>query len=245
MSFDPSSLEPHIRKVLTAPGTDLSRISAKGVRQKLIRAVPELTPEFVKENKEQIDVVISGVYASVSGVDEASDNADDAEKDEIGDAPSGDESGEARKRKHGSDEEHEEEAEPKPKKARKGASANGAAAKKATRPKKRAANVASDAESEDEKKKKKKKSKRKPAGEGSGAKGGFAKEFTLSDPLAEVVGVEKLSRPQVVKQLWVYIKEHKLQNPENGKEILLDDKMKAVFGGDRIDMFAMNKALGT
>jgi upstream activation factor subunit UAF30 len=65
-----------------------------------------------------------------------------------------------------------------------------------------------------------------------------------SDPLAQVIGVERLSRPQVVKQLWDYIKKNQLQNPENKKEILLDDKMKAVFGGDKIDMFMMNKALG-
>lgn len=58
------------------------------------------------------------------------------------------------------------------------------------------------------------------------------------------MGAQKLSRPQVVKQLWIYIKAQGLQDPNNGKEILLDDNMKALFGGDKINMFTMNKSLG-
>lgn len=56
--------------------------------------------------------------------------------------------------------------------------------------------------------------------------------------------VDKLSRPQVVKQLWVYIKGNELQNPENKREIICDVNLKAVFGVDKIDMFKMNKVLG-
>jgi upstream activation factor subunit UAF30 len=59
-----------------------------------------------------------------------------------------------------------------------------------------------------------------------------------------VVGTDKLSRPQVVKQLWVYIRGHQLQNPENKREILCDDKFRAVFNTDKIDQFKMNKVLG-
>lgn len=65
-----------------------------------------------------------------------------------------------------------------------------------------------------------------------------------SEPLAAVLQVDKLSRPQVVKQLWVYIKGHELQNPENKREILCDVSLRAVFGVDKIDMFKMNKVLG-
>jgi upstream activation factor subunit UAF30 len=106
---------------------------------------------------------------------------------------------------------------------------------------------------------------------GGGAKGGFAKEYILryafyslfsvrflhrnlvlnvrfvphrSGPLAVVVGADKLSRPQVVKQLWVYIKDKELQNPKNRREILCDPNFRAIFNADKVDMFKMNKILG-
>lgn len=62
--------------------------------------------------------------------------------------------------------------------------------------------------------------------EGGGrAKGGFAKEFVLSEPLAALTGEATLSRPQVVKALWKHIKENQLQNPKDGRVILCDDKV--------------------
>lgn len=65
-----------------------------------------------------------------------------------------------------------------------------------------------------------------------------------SEPLATLLKVERLSRPQVVKHIWDYIKEKQLQNPEDRREIICDDRMKAIFGLDRIGMFTMNKMLG-
>ena len=53
-----------------------------------------------------------------------------------------------------------------------------------------------------------------------------------------------MSRPQVVKKLWEYIRRHELQNPLNRKEIICDDALRAVFAVDKIDMFRMNKVLG-
>jgi len=78
----------------------------------------------------------------------------------------------------------------------------------------------------------------------SAAKGGFAKEYTLSAPLSAVLALERLSRPQVVKKLWEYIRHNELQNPSNKKEIICDDALRAVFAVDKIDMFRMNKVLG-
>jgi len=75
--------------------------------------------------------------------------------------------------------------------------------------------------------------------------GGFQKEYKLSEPLAAVVNAEQLSRPQVVKHLWEYIKANNLQNPENKKEIVCDDSLRAMFNVDKIDMFKMNKVLGS
>ncbi|KAF8622750.1 hypothetical protein AX15_006840 [Amanita polypyramis BW_CC] len=256
MSFDFSSLEVHIRQILTSPGIDLGTISAKGVRKKLISLVPALTPEFLKQNRKGIDEIIAEVYTQVkaeSGLYEPQDDyAEDAK------AASDEGSSESRKRKHKeSDEDEDEDVEDthpakKSKKEEEGEEAGttkarktrNSAAKKGGRSKKSSATVDSGAESEEGGGKKKRSRKKSTTGEGGGAKGGFAKEFMLSEPLAKVLGTEKLSRPQVVKQLWAYIKEKELQNPQNRREILLDDNLKAVFGGEKIGMFSMNKVLG-
>ncbi|KZT53061.1 SWIB-domain-containing protein [Calocera cornea HHB12733] len=88
-------------------------------------------------------------------------------------------------------------------------------------------------------------------GEGDGERpkkkakgGGFQKPYALSPALQDLTGEAELSRPSVVKALWNHIKEHQLQNPLNKREILCDEKMRAVFGVQRIDMFKMNKELG-
>ncbi|KAK3899895.1 upstream activation factor subunit spp27 [Staphylotrichum tortipilum] len=77
------------------------------------------------------------------------------------------------------------------------------------------------------------------------AGGGFQKPFNLSFPLAELCGESQLSRPQVVKKLWDYIKGNELQDPSDKRQILCDDKLHAVFKQDKINMFSMNKLLGS
>lgn len=72
----------------------------------------------------------------------------------------------------------------------------------------------------------------------------FNAPLTLSSQLAELVGQTHLSRPQVVKQLWVYIKKHQLQDPEDKRKLICDDKMQAVFKKKSVDMFEMNRLLG-
>ena len=64
-----------------------------------------------------------------------------------------------------------------------------------------------------------------------------------SAELAAVVGSGKLARGEVVSKIWDYIKKNNLQNPENRREILADDKLKSVFGKDKVTMFEMNKHL--
>ena len=66
----------------------------------------------------------------------------------------------------------------------------------------------------------------------------------ISQPLATLLQTEKLSRPQVVKQLWEYIKGNDRQNPQDKREIICDDNLRAIFNADKIDMFKMNKVLG-
>jgi chromatin remodeling complex protein RSC6 len=64
-----------------------------------------------------------------------------------------------------------------------------------------------------------------------------------SQELAQVVGADPLSRGEVVRKVWEYIRAHNLQNPENRREILADDKLSKVFGKDKVTMFEMNKYL--
>jgi chromatin remodeling complex protein RSC6 len=70
----------------------------------------------------------------------------------------------------------------------------------------------------------------------------LSKPLTLSPELEAVVGAGPMPRTEVVKQLWVYIKKHDLQNPANKRNILADEKLKPVFGGkSEVTMFEMTK----
>ena len=69
------------------------------------------------------------------------------------------------------------------------------------------------------------------------------KPLQPSEELAEVVGSRSLPRGQMVSKVWDYIRSRNLQNPENRREILADDKLRKVFGKDKVTMFEMNKHL--
>lgn len=47
-----------------------------------------------------------------------------------------------------------------------------------------------------------------------------------------------------MKGIWDHIKRNNLQNPDNKREIICDERLKAVLGVSKIDMFAMNKLIG-
>lgn len=66
---------------------------------------------------------------------------------------------------------------------------------------------------------------------------------TLSAELQAVVGAGPMSRPQVVKALWDYIRSNGLQDQTNKRNVNCDAKLKAVFGKDMVTMFEMNKLL--
>ncbi|WP_406698286.1 SWIB/MDM2 domain-containing protein [Sphingomonas qomolangmaensis] len=75
------------------------------------------------------------------------------------------------------------------------------------------------------------------------AKGGLAKPVTPSPELAEIVGKADLPRSEVVSKMWEYIKKHDLQNPNDKREILADEKIEKIFGKKQASMFEMNKLL--
>jgi chromatin remodeling complex protein RSC6 len=71
--------------------------------------------------------------------------------------------------------------------------------------------------------------------------GGIHAPVQPSPELGAVVGNDRLPRSEVISKVWIYIKANDLQNPENKREILADDKLKKVFGKDKVTMFEMNK----
>ena len=75
---------------------------------------------------------------------------------------------------------------------------------------------------------------------------GLTKPLALSSELADLVGAKKgeqLSRPEVVKRIWAYLKANKLQDPENKQYFKPDAKMKPIFGEDKVRAFGMAKFL--
>ena len=70
----------------------------------------------------------------------------------------------------------------------------------------------------------------------------FMKPLRVSGELAEVVGKGPMPRSEVVKKLWVYIKKHNLQDPQNKRNINADANLQKVFGGKKtVNMFEMTK----
>jgi len=112
------------------------------------------------------------------------------------------------------------------KKATKKAPAKKATAKKATAKK---ATAKKAAHKKATKKAAKVKTKRKP-------NPAFMRPLTPSALLAAVVGANELPRTQAIKKIWEYIKKNGLQD---GRDINADEKLKVLFGKNRITMFEL------
>ena len=68
------------------------------------------------------------------------------------------------------------------------------------------------------------------------------RRLTVSKELAEVIGNGPLPRTEVVKKLWAYIRKNNLQDPKERRMIVVDEKLRVVFGGrERVDIFEMTK----
>ncbi|OMJ22389.1 Upstream activation factor subunit spp27, partial [Smittium culicis] len=72
---------------------------------------------------------------------------------------------------------------------------------------------------------------------------GLSKPLKVSPQLSEFFNRTYMARTEVVKHIWKYIKLHNLQDPIDKRYILSDDKIKGLFGIDRLYMYAMNKEL--
>lgn len=62
----------------------------------------------------------------------------------------------------------------------------------------------------------------------------FSATVTTSPELQKVVGAEPITRAELTKRLWEYIKSKGLQNPAKKSEIRPDAVLAAVFGSEDI-----------
>ena len=78
-----------------------------------------------------------------------------------------------------------------------------------------------------------------------GKQSGLQRPVTPSKELAAITGPGALPRSQVVSKIWDHIRKNNLQNPQNKREIIADDKLQPVFGAKKLDMFKMTKAINS
>lgn len=72
----------------------------------------------------------------------------------------------------------------------------------------------------------------------------FMTPVEISAQLAKVVGPGPLPRTEITKNIWEYIRKHKLQDTKNKRQINTgnDANLKAVCGGKAsVDMFQLTK----
>jgi len=118
------------------------------------------------------------------------------------------------------------------------------------------ATESSSSSSAKKKKKKKKKTPKKRTKSNGGDNDADGEEkqpwgptYFLDADLAKVCGLkpgkDEVTRSQIVKKVWEYIRKHDLQCEANKREIECDALLKKVFdGNDRVTMFNMNKFYG-
>lgn len=75
------------------------------------------------------------------------------------------------------------------------------------------------------------------------ARGGIAQLVTPSPELGAIVGAEPLTRADLTKRVWDYIKSHNLQDAQDRRQINADDQLKQVLGKDKVSMFEMTKLI--
>jgi chromatin remodeling complex protein RSC6 len=68
----------------------------------------------------------------------------------------------------------------------------------------------------------------------------FMAPMTASPELVEIIGSKPMPRTEIVREIWVYIKKHGLQDKVNKRMINADAKLKPVFGGkSQVSMFEL------
>ena len=74
------------------------------------------------------------------------------------------------------------------------------------------------------------------------ARGGLAQKVQPDDKLAKVVGGQPMTRSEITKKVWDYVKKNNLQDSQNRRMINADDTMRPIFNGQsQVSMFEMTK----
>ncbi|XP_056160830.1 uncharacterized protein LOC115672594 isoform X3 [Syzygium oleosum] len=74
---------------------------------------------------------------------------------------------------------------------------------------------------------------------------GFTAPLPLSDALVKFIGTGEsaLSRADVVKRMWDYIKQNDLQDPSDKRRVICDEKLRELFEVDSFTGFSVSKLL--
>lgn len=73
---------------------------------------------------------------------------------------------------------------------------------------------------------------------------GLNRTIQVSPALQKFLGVGECSRPESMKRIWDYIRDQKLQNPQNKREVFCDETLKPVLGGkDKVGFLEIAKLL--
>lgn len=72
----------------------------------------------------------------------------------------------------------------------------------------------------------------------------FMKPLQPSKELAEIVGVNPLPRTEIISELWIYIKKNNLQDKNNPRLIICDDKLLSIFKKSQVSMFELARMVG-
>ena len=91
----------------------------------------------------------------------------------------------------------------------------------------------------------KKVKKKSPAKKKSGSKkvagpkkaSGLNIEKDLTPEMQVFMGKSKASMGDIIKEVWAYIKKHKLQDPKNMRWIIPDEKLESILGLGPTSMF--------
>lgn len=74
----------------------------------------------------------------------------------------------------------------------------------------------------------------------------FSIPYILDNTLIPILGNKPMNRVNIIKGIWQYIKDNKLQDPKERRDILPDKQLKKVFNGNRrVSMFEMAKFINT
>lgn len=69
----------------------------------------------------------------------------------------------------------------------------------------------------------------------------MTKELELSEDLQKLAGAPRLTRAEVTKRFWLYVKERDLLDPKDKRFVLTDDLLQKLTGRKRFRAFGFQK----